>query len=326
MQRAIRQAVEQIALDAMRNSPDIPEMAREAANETVRGAMPELKKIIHERVVEAHRKAAPVTLSVQLPGRPEVTVERETHRLLPDVLLALGAACHLLLVGPAGTGKSHMAKHAAAALGLSFHALSLGPTTPMSKVFGYLDAEGNYRGTPFRAAYEHGGVMLLDELDNGHPGLLAELNQALAIGCCAFADGMVDAHPEFRLVATANTYGHGGDHQYVGRQALDAATLDRFTVIDIPVDPGLEERLVAAHAPSQLAEALRLLAEVRKLRATAKRKRLPLVFSPRASIDGAKLLEAGATWEQALSWRVTRGLSNAHRQALGLGFANDAAQ
>lgn len=28
--------------------------------------------------------------------------------------------------------------------------------------------------------------MLLDELDNGHPGLLGELNQALSLGTCAF--------------------------------------------------------------------------------------------------------------------------------------------
>jgi hypothetical protein len=57
---------------------------------------------------------------------------------------------------------------------------------------------------------------------------------------------------------------------------------------------------------------------VQRLRGIAERKHLPLVFSPRASIDGAKLLEAGATYQQALEWRVLRGLSDAHRNALGV--------
>ena len=43
-----------------------------------------------------------------------------------------------------------------------------------------------------------------------------------------------------------------------------------------------------------------------------------MIFSPRASIDGAKLLEAGATVDQVMQWRVVRGLSDAHRGALGL--------
>jgi MoxR-like ATPase len=247
-----------------------------------------------------------------------VRVGGHTHVVLPDVLLTLGAGCHVLLVGPAGTGKSMMAQQAAQAFGQEFHALSLGPTTPMSKIFGYYDAHGNYHGTPFRQAFEHGGLMLLDELDSGHPGLLAELNQALSIRTCAFADGMVTAHPDFRLMATANTYGTGGDRQYVGRQALDAATLDRFVIIDVPVDEELEERLALAHAPARPDVARQVIEEVRRLRATAAEKRLPVMFSPRASIDAAKLLQAGATKEQAIRWRVVRGMSAAHRTALGL--------
>ncbi|WP_425572293.1 hypothetical protein, partial [Pseudonocardia eucalypti] len=157
-----------------------------------------------------------------------------------------------------------------------------------------------------------------DEIDCGHPGLLAELNQALALGICAFADGMVTAHPQFRLVATANTYGAGGDRRYVGRQALDAATLDRFTLLDVPVDERLEHRLALAHAPSQQDAVVQLLATVRRLRATAEEKNLPVMFSPRASIEGAKLLEAGVPLAKVLQWRVLRGLSQAHRSALGL--------
>jgi cobaltochelatase CobS len=287
----------------------------EARAEVVRFAREEAARVVAETVAET----VPPVVEVKVAGAPDpVRLGSCTHALLPDVLLALGAGCHVLLVGPAGTGKSMMARQAAQAFGQEFHALSLGPTTPMSKIFGYYDAHGHYHGTPFRRAFEHGGLMLLDELDSGHPGLLAELNQALSIRSCAFADGMVAAHPEFRVVATANTYGTGGDRQYVGRQALDAATLDRFIVIDVPVDEELEERVALAHAPSRPDEARWLIDEVRRLRAEAAGKRLPVMFSPRASIDAAKLLQAGASIEQALRWRVVRGMSAAHRSALGL--------
>ncbi|MDT0306477.1 AAA family ATPase [Streptomyces sp. DSM 44917] len=262
---------------------------------------------------------APPVMEVVLPGTEAIRVTGHRHRVLPDVLRVLDARCHALLVGPAGTGESMMAKQAAEALGLEFQALSLGPTTPMSKIFGYYDADGHYHATPFRRAFEHGGLMPLVELDSGPPGLPAELNQALAIGTCAFADGMVTAHPGFGLVATANTYGTGGDRQDVGRQALDAATLDRFVIVDVPVDEELEERIALAHAPDRQEEAREVVREVRGLRSAAAEKRLPVTFPPHASVDAAKPLQAGADVEQAFQWRVVRGMSDGHRAALGIG-------
>lgn len=297
-----------------RTRRELAEAREEVVRSAGRFARDEAVRMVAETVAEQ----VPPVVEVRVAEADPVRVGGHSHVVLPDVLLALGAGCHVLLVGPAGTGKSMMARQTAEAFGQEFHALSLGPTTPMSKIFGYYDAHGQYHGTPFRSAFEHGGLMLLDELDSGHPGLLAELNQALSIRSCAFADGMVAAHPEFRLIATANTYGTGGDRQYVGRQALDAATLDRFVVIDVPVDEDLEERIALAHAPSRPEDTLRVIEEVRRLRATAAEKRLPVMFSPRAGIDAAKLLQAGASVEQAIRWRVVRGMSAAHRSALGL--------
>ncbi|MGW4490343.1 AAA family ATPase [Amycolatopsis sp. NPDC004368] len=291
--------------------PDLVERVSAVALSRVRSA-------VQAAAEKELARYSPTVVSVVLPSGRPIELAEDTHAVLPEVLVALHARCHVLLVGPAGTGKSMLAKHCAQALGLPFQALSLGPTTPMSKVFGYYDADGTYHDTPFRRAFEHGGVLLLDELDNGHPGLLAELNQALALGVCAFADRMVTAHPDFRLVATGNTHGTGGDRQYVGRQTLDSATLDRFVVLDVPIDEGLEERVALCHAPSHPGEVEELVASIRQLRATALAKKLPVILSPRASIDGAKLLEAGAGVEPVMRGRVIRGLSDAHRAALGL--------
>ena len=48
----------------------------------------------------------------------------------------------------------------------------------------------------------------------------------------------------FRLVAAGNTYGTGADAQYVGRNELDAATLDRFVVVRWNYDQELESRII----------------------------------------------------------------------------------
>ena len=282
---------------------------------SMRGVVAELVPAEVDRLLAA-RTPALIEVSVNAAGL--TPVDGDTHAMLPSLLLAVGAGCHVFLVGPAGTGKSTMAQQAAQALDLPFYALSVGPTTPTSKMFGYLDATGNYHRTPLREAYEHGGLMLLDELDNGHPGLLTELNQALALAVCAFPDGMIARHERFRLVATGNTYGLGADRQYVGRQALDAATLDRLVTLDIDIDERLETRLTMACAPSAVKGARQVLAEVRRLRKRATEKRLPVMFSPRACIHAARLLEAGADRTKAMQWAVFKGLSDAHRAALEL--------
>jgi MoxR-like ATPase len=240
---------------------------------------------------------------------------------LPEVVAIMGAGLNLFLVGPAGSGKSTLAHQAAEALGLGFQALSLGPTTPTSKLFGYMDAAGNYVRTPFREAYENGGVILLDELDNGHPGLVAEINQATANGYCAFADGMVKRHENCRIVATGNTFGRGPDRLFVGRNILDAATLDRFVTVEVLVDERLERALANGYAQDDAALAKvigRHVDLVQKVRGKVEAARLPLVVSPRASIDGAALIAAGIAPERAAEIRLFPGWSTEHRSKAGV--------
>lgn len=236
-------------------------------------------------------------------------VEGSTHRQLADVTTAVLSGEHVMMVGPAGTGKSTIAEQAAEALSLECYSISLSPQTPASAILGYMQATGDYVGTLFRKAYEHGGVFHFDEVDNAHPSVLAVVNAALANGHMAFPDGMCKRHDEFRVVASANTYGRGATRQYVGRQQLDAATLDRFTVLTIDIDEALETAL-ANSTGANTATVDKVLKYVRKLRKAAEDNGLNVVISPRASVGMCRLLHAGMDWDQAVDARVRRGLDD----------------
>lgn len=251
----------------------------------------------------------PTRMVVQLQGQEPKDVEGPTHYALADVTTAVLAGEHVLMVGPAGTGKSTIAEQAAEALGLDSYSLSLSPQTPVSQILGYMQAMGEYVPTLFRWAYENGGLFHFDELDNAHPSVLAVVNSALVNGHMAFPDRMVERHPDFRCVGSANTYGRGATRAYVGRQAIDAATLDRFTVLTVNVDEALENRLVdMTGVEATLGQ--RVLKYVRKVRAKAESEGLSLVVSPRASVGMARLLAAGMSWEAAVDARVRRGLDD----------------
>jgi cobaltochelatase CobS len=252
----------------------------------------------------------PTRTIVQRPDGEKREIEGDTHHQLADVATALLAGEHVMMVGPAGTGKSTIAEQAAEALGLESYSLSLSPQTPASQIVGYMQATGDYVPTLFRRAYENGGLFHFDEVDNAHPSVLAVINAALANGHMAFPDGMVKRNDNFRAVASANTYGRGATRAYVGRQAMDAATLDRFTVLTIDIDEALESALCKIQNPD-LAEVDKVLKYVRKLRKAAETNGLNVVLSPRASIGMCRLLAAGMSWAQAVDARVRRGLDDA---------------
>lgn len=236
-------------------------------------------------------------------------VSGSSHHKLTDVITSLMAGEHVLMVGPAGTGKSTIAEQAAEALGLKSYAISLSPQTPASQLLGYMQATGDYVRSLFREAYEHGGVFHFDEMDNAHPSVLAVINAALANGAMAFPDQMVKRHPDFRAVASANTYGRGATRAYVGRQAIDAATLDRFSVETIEVDETLENEL--CHSTGlETGQVERVLVFVRRLRRNAETHSMPIVISPRASVGMCRLLAAGRSWESAVEARVRRGMGD----------------
>src|SRR5262245_10368722 len=155
-------------------------------------------------------------------------VEGKPHRALPKALAR--ARRPVLLVGPAGSGKTHLAEQVAKALGLPFAFIACSAGMSEGQLLGRLVPTGEagkfeYLISEFVRCYENGGVFLFDEIDAADSNTLLVLNSALANGRMALPNRpekpFADRHPDFVCFAAANTFGTGADRMYVGRNQLD---------------------------------------------------------------------------------------------------------
>jgi MoxR-like ATPase len=276
---------------------------------------PLVKEVIREVPGAA---AATTTKTNQTPKLPTAVkpIGQRDHYILPLVIKAIAARCHVWLVGPAGSGKTTLAVSVAAKLNLPYTSLSVCSQTTKTDLLGYLDAQGVYRATSFRQAYEHGGVFCLDEVDNGNANVLAVLNSALSSPTSSFPDQTVARHKDFVVIACANTYGSGATSSYVGRTQIDAATLDRFFFVPMPYDDGLESHVAGDSASSpqwtaaehQVPSKETWMAIVRKTRNAVDSLGIKAIVSPRATYIGLALIAQGVTLQHLEQGLLYKGL------------------
>lgn len=231
----------------------------------------------------------------------DLGLQHETFPLLLRLAQCITSDGHLniMMVGPAGSGKTRAAMEVAKALGLPF-SFDGGMDSPYPLI-GYMDAKGEVVKTKFRNAYQNGGVHLLDESDCYSPNAALALNAALANGHCAFPDGMIERHPDFICLCAANTFGLGATNDYVGRNKLDAAFLDRFTVLRWDYDNALE---VIACGNEKWAK------RVQAVRTAIHAKGIKVVLSPRASMRGAAMLAQGIPQSEVERLELRKGLTD----------------
>lgn len=192
-----------------------------------------------EKALEAARAAANGKTLVSLPDCSTVEVEGRVHNVFIDVAQLLKTGSHVYLHGPAGTGKTYLAKQAAAALGLEY--FSDQKVANEYQLTGFVNAAGEFVETELYRAIKAGGLYLLDEIDASDPNAVTALNSALANGYITFAGaGRVEIPETFRVIATGNTIGRGASMEYCGRNPLDLATLDRFEFVGVEYDSEIE--------------------------------------------------------------------------------------
>ena len=280
-----------------------PSVDMEQVREMVVTATTAVLSDMDNRITNLTPKVTQVTLS----GGHTHEIVGRTHFMMDKVLRVVDAGMAPWLTGTAGVGKTTIAEQVAQALGLEYSPESFCSQSSKSEIKGYRDGHGLYHSVDFRKRYEEGGVYLLDEIDAANPNILLTLNSALSNGWMMFPDGKVKRHEKFVAIASANTYGNGATAEYVGRQVIDGSTLDRFVKLDIPIDEDMEQGIVNDLSVDKFA-GIQWLSVVRGARRNVQANGLKVIVSPRASYHGAKLLNAGFTYEECVPMTFGSGM------------------
>jgi len=300
-------------------SVDTAEIVRQAVAEIeARGGLNDgdLEKI--ERIVTAN---VMVEIENRKPRQVEILVKQAdtgktkkvagaVHKMfehlvrMASIRLPNGYTNGMFIAGEASSGKTTGCKMLAEALGLKWH--FNGAISFPHEMLGFIDGAGKYHRTPFREAYEHGGVYTFDEVDRSDPVALLAVNPHTANGVATFPDKQIKRHKDCIIICTANTWGLGADANYSGATKLDAAFLSRFPIkLSWDIDPVLEEAIVTNSE---------WLDRVRKARGNARSAGLKVMIDTRAAMAGQSLIEAGYNMDDAAGFTYLANLKPEQRK------------
>jgi MoxR-like ATPase len=238
-------------------------------------------EVLEARIIDL-AKRAPLQLTVNSVKLPPIEGQ---HFNFPRMVKWLTLGASILLIGPAGPGKTTAALEFAKLKGLAIHCQPL--TMDSFGVFGYTSPEGRIVDTEFSRAWKHGGVFLWDELSMSSADAIGALNAALANRLAPLPGvGTVPPHADFYMIGGDNS-DTGASLKFAARTVLDGATLDRFIRIEWPIDTMIEERMSGGFA-----DWLNAVREVRNYIDT--RELQHVGATPRAVIWGAMALKSGA--------------------------------
>lgn len=194
-----------------------------------------------QKTLETAQAMQPKKITIQIGEKTNIMNDTILHSEFETILSYIANGIHVFMYGPAGTGKSTIAEKIAEALGRKF--IPESALRDDLKITGYEDSNGVYHESTFYRAMKNGYLYMIDEIDNSHPDVLTVINTAIAQGYFIFPNGeLVRAHKDFMIIVAGNTTGDGGNDMYV-RNVIDAASSDRFIMIEINYELAIEKAI-----------------------------------------------------------------------------------
>ena len=249
-----------------------------------------------ERIAKQVSEQTSKQITINIPHLSVTKTIANSHPDIPMMLASIACRQRVWLHGPAGSGKTTIAKQIAETLGYELVCISLSAGSTKSEITGFIGGHGAMIHSKLRHGIENGRVViLLDEFDNSSGNLSTVCNTGLANFIWDFPDKQVVEHPECVIMVATNTNMRGGDAMYPERETQGAATISRFAYYEIAYDEKAELQWSLAYAnDSRREDQIRIwVSTVQSYRASAARQRLQIAITPRASLFGAQMLSTG---------------------------------
>ena len=289
-----------------------------AMRQIAAGAIPQAAPIDEARIVElieTHAKPITHTQTVVINAATQQakTLIGRKHPHFEKILRCVAAGMNVMLVGPAGSGKTTIAEQCAKALGSEYGTLHCSAGASESQLLGWLlPTDGGafeHRHAPFSRLYgTDNSLFLLDECDAADPNMLMVIQGALANGHLTIPqrthESVITRGANAKIMAAMNTYGTGADTMYTARGALDAAFLNRFGAqFYIDYDRETEREIAEQHGLKT--EHLNKIWAIREQVAHGKLRR---VISTRNIINAAIAInKCGMTWDECVTLSLCAG-------------------
>lgn len=240
------------------------------------------------------QKLKPTMVSIK--GRASTgEIKGRTHKKFKDAVFLCEQERQLMMVGPAGSGKTTLAKQISKAFEIPFSSISCSAGMSEAHLLGRMLFDGTYVPSDFITAYENGGVFLFDEIDAADSNTLLVINSALANGYISVPNRKdnprAERHEDFICVVAGNSWGNGSS-TYQGRGYLDAAFVDRFSVskLNLEYDKDLEKEIAGEYTE--------VLDMMWKIRETVFKQRIKRIVSTRAIVSAVRQVAAGKSLKQ----------------------------